>query len=135
MTECAERSLLTLISPSFEKVMALEAAGVRERLGFEQAGELGKMMIDRIVLCWLRVLYAEEYLSRCLRADSTMPQVDCADRLLLRANTRLLRSIESFVKVKRLLEPEKPLATDAVKIQTLTAGDILRGCTRKADAR
>lgn len=104
-----EKALLRKIAgclTGFEKFYEVEVRGMRERLGYEQATEIERILLDRIVMCYLRVIQAEDYQSSTLD-DGFLRQLEASDRLLLRAHTRLLRAVDAYVRIKVILSGER----------------------------
>jgi hypothetical protein len=62
-----EHSLIGhLATGAGEEFYTVEVEGMRERLGYEDATELERMLLDRIVVCWLRLQDSERTLSAYL---------------------------------------------------------------------
>lgn len=78
-------------------VLRQEVIGMRERMGFNEACEIEKMLIERIILCWLRTIHAEKvYISERQKTESLIKHQEFTDRQALRANTIYLRSIDAL---------------------------------------
>ncbi len=97
------------------KVMAGENLVVQESLGramesmrSELAGPnptpLERLLVDRVVACWLQVHYADAIYAQGMK-DLTLNQGDYYQRRQDRAHRRYLSAIRSLAQVRRLLSP------------------------------
>jgi len=69
-------------------------------------GPLEKLLIQHIVLCWLRLGYIEyHYTAVTSESNQSMKQIDYWERRLNAAQRRYLRSIETLSRVRRLNVP------------------------------
>jgi hypothetical protein len=75
-----------------------------KNLTLESDGPLEQLLITRVVMCWLRLMYAENYKTALMRADTTWTQIDGADKDLNRAHARYVRSIEALARVRKLVK-------------------------------
>lgn len=53
-----------------------------EKLTLESDGPLEQLMITRVVMCWLRLMYAESYKTGLMRASTTWSHIESADKEL-----------------------------------------------------
>jgi hypothetical protein len=103
------RALLMAMTPNAPGRRAMydrEYRRIRERLGWEDAGELERMMIEHILLCWFRFLYAELLVS----TNSGKLDVDAANKLdqqVTRAHNRYIRACESLSRMRLLRQVER----------------------------
>lgn len=79
----------------------------RDSLGWADAGSIERLLIERIMLCWLRLLWIENYNCNLMRPNVPMKESEYADRLLHRANSRYIRACESLSKMRLLKQVER----------------------------
>jgi hypothetical protein len=80
-----------------------EVEAMTKRLTLESDGPLEQMMIARVVMTWLRLMYAENDKSSLMRGGIRMDQIEHSDRELTRAHNRYVRSIEALARVRKLV--------------------------------
>ncbi len=73
-----------------------------ERLGWREADGLEKLLIERVLLCWMRLLWAENYNAALMGPGHSIKECEFADRTLLLAHNRFLRACEALGRVQRL---------------------------------
>src|SRR6185436_10830185 len=74
-----------------------------KNLTLESDGPLEQLMIARVVMCWLRLMYAENDKTSLMRISVRMDQIEHCDKELSRAHTRYVRSIEALARVRKLV--------------------------------
>jgi hypothetical protein len=74
-----------------------------KNLSLEGDGPLEQLLVTRVVMCWLRLMYAENYKTDLMRANTTWSHIESADKELSRAHTRYVRSIEALARVRKLV--------------------------------
>jgi hypothetical protein len=79
----------------------------RNQMGYADAGPVERLLIDRIVMCWLGLLHAEDYNAKCCQAGVTFKEADLAERHLSRANNRFLRAVEALQRYRVLIQAER----------------------------
>jgi hypothetical protein len=80
-----------------------EVEAMLKELTLESDGPLERLMVVRVVMTWLRLMYAENFKTRLMQASTTWTQIDGADKDLNRAHARYVRSIESLARVRKLV--------------------------------
>ena len=76
---------------------------MRRGLGFEQSPELEQLLIENIIVCWLRLQWAEYQLSGFMGTGSnSMSEVTYWERRLSIAQQRFLRVSNSLARVRKL---------------------------------
>jgi hypothetical protein len=85
------------------KLIKHEAEAMTKRLTLESDGPLEQMMVVRVVMTWLRLMYAENDKSSLMRGGIRMDQIEHSDRELTRAHNRYVRSIEALARVRKLV--------------------------------
>ena len=85
------------------KLIGDEVEAMTKRLTLESDGPLEQLMVARVVMTWLRLMYAEKDKSSHMRGGIRMDQIEHSDRELTRVHSRYLRSIESLARVRKLV--------------------------------
>lgn len=76
---------------------------IRQGLGFEQSPLLEQMLIENVIVCWLRLQWAEYQLSGFIgRGSNSMSEVTYWERRLSKAQQRFLRASNSLARVRKL---------------------------------
>jgi hypothetical protein len=89
-----------------------ECKEMRERLGWAEASQIERMMIEHIVLCWLRFVYAELLVSTNA-GNLTAADAEKLDRQISRAHNGYIRACESLSRLQLLKQVEKEAAAKA----------------------
>jgi hypothetical protein len=85
---------------------------LREEMGYPAASALEQMLIDHIVLCWVRLHDTEWYYQNINEKQHTLTIGDYWERKLSFAQKRYLRAVESLTRIRRLMkEPKSPVLT------------------------
>jgi hypothetical protein len=116
-----ELALVALVAgPSLVVSEAITARleKMRNELGEETASPLEKLLIRRLVLCWLATNAAEVERAELLQAGKA-ELLKAADKRVDRAHTRLLSATKALASVRKLLAPSVP------KVALLTVPSIL----------
>lgn len=93
----------------FSIAVASHVAGLLENFGYANASPLERLLIDSIVLNWVRLHTVELRFEESRKNDMTLSQIEQWERRLTLCQHRYLRAIESLAKVRRLLkEPQAP---------------------------
>ena len=71
---------------------------MRQDLGYEEASALDRLLIDQVVLCWLRLHYVEFH-------HTAISNRDHWERKLSATQRRYLRACETLARVRRLRLP------------------------------
>ena len=78
---------------------------LRDELGYKQASSFERLLIDHVVLCWLRLNYVE-FAYTGMKIDSMpTPRADYWERKLSTAQQRYLRASETLARIRRLRLP------------------------------
>ncbi len=78
---------------------------MREDLGYEQASALEGLLIDQVILCWLRVNYVEFSYTAMLNRDTPLSVADYWERKLSATQKRYLRACETLARIRKLKLP------------------------------
>jgi hypothetical protein len=84
-----------------------EVDQLKKRLTGDEATPLETLLIDAVLMCWLRFQQAESYRSSVMGPGQTFTHVEYADKMLTRAHNRYLKAIESLARLRRLNQPKK----------------------------
>jgi hypothetical protein len=84
-----------------------------KRLSSEDDSPLERLMIERIGMCWLRVLYAENACTMLMGTTQTFKQFEFADRQLGRAHARYVKAVESLARHRAILAAGRAAAAQA----------------------
>lgn len=74
----------------------------RGRLGYDAAGEVERLIIDRIMLTWLHVNTLEIHRRRVWEKGATLDRLAWYDRQVSRAHVDHLRALTALARVRRL---------------------------------
>jgi hypothetical protein len=84
-----------------------------KKLTLESDRPLEQLMVVRVVMTWLRLMYAENNKTCLMRGSVRMNQIEHADKELTRAHNRYVRSIESLARVRKLVRIAEMADTQA----------------------
>lgn len=86
---------------------------MRDDLGYKDASELEKLLIQHITLCWLRLAMAEAHSSLAYENDVSLAVATFHEKKLTACQKRFTRACESLVKVRRLMQGVRPFERQA----------------------
>ncbi len=103
----AEKIIGTLVSGTVgREALTTHTRVMRDGLGYQDAPELERGLIEHVVLCWLRVQKIEHgYTQFMAQASVVLSQADWWERRLTAAQVRYLRACEGLARVRRLTRP------------------------------
>ena len=78
---------------------------MRQDLGYEEAAALERLLIDQVVLCWLRMSHVEFHHAAISNRDTPLSLRDHWERKLSATQRRYLRACETLARVRRLRLP------------------------------
>jgi hypothetical protein len=87
--------------PGHFELLEREYETRRDNLGWANAGPMERLMIERIMLCWLRLLWVENYNGSFMKASVYMRESEYADKQLARAHSRYVKAVESLAKLRQ----------------------------------
>lgn len=90
--------------PSNDVLITVQVDNKRDALGYQEAGELERMLIDRMMMCWLRLVIAESYCSQLNGKVTTFKERDFAERNLTRANSRFLKATDALERYRLMTQ-------------------------------
>jgi hypothetical protein len=73
----------------------------RDQLGWKGASPIEQLMIERILLCWVRLLWTEHYNGSFMQPSVPMRESEYADKMFTRAYNRYMKAIESLAKLRQ----------------------------------
>jgi len=76
---------------------------LRTELGYAEALPVEKLLIDEIILCWLRHYDAERRYTEAQAGRSTMEHCTYWEKKVAATQRRYLRAVETFARVGKLL--------------------------------
>ena len=74
----------------------------RDQLGWKGASPIEQLMIERIMLCWVRLLWTEHYNGSFMQPSIPMRESEYADKMFTRAYNRYVKAIESLAKLRQV---------------------------------
>jgi hypothetical protein len=80
-----------------------ECKAMIKSLALESDGPLERLMVMRVVMTWLRLMYAEGNKTCLMGISARMDQIEHSDKELTRAHARHIRSIEALARVRKLV--------------------------------
>lgn len=81
-----------------------EVEAMTKRLTLDSDGPLEQLMVVRVVMTWLRLMYAENNKTCLMRGSVGMDQIEHSDKELTRAHNRYVRPIEALARVRKLVK-------------------------------
>lgn len=83
------------------EVFVAEAKALRQKLGVALAAPLEKLLIEQVVLCWLRHQFMEILHSQIMN-NGSLAQQQATTQMLSASQRRYLRAIETLARVRKL---------------------------------
>lgn len=114
--------------PAVREIVLAEIRRMADNMGYDQAPELEKLLIDGVIQTWLRWQTWEYYYNEISNIEGTsMRQAVFWEKRLTAAHNRYLKSCESLARVRKLLRPvmQVNLAQDGGQ-QVNVAGDVVK---------
>ena len=103
--------------------------GLREmkrELGYADAPLLERLLIEQVLLCWLRLNLAEYQYTNVDNQGGTFARMRYWEQRLTTAQVRYLRAIEALARIRKLARPT-PLQVNIGGQQVIAAGDVHAG--------
>ena len=92
-------------TPLIKESMKMNVSSLRLDLGYKDTSSMEKLIIEQIVLCWLRMNLIENAYSNNAIADGII-KLSAAqhwERILLSTQKRYLRAIETLARIRRII--------------------------------
>jgi hypothetical protein len=116
----ARAQLIQRISgtPLIEESLKAGTTQICRNLGYDSAPEIERLLIEQVVLCWVRLnLLESRYTSFREQHTLTIAQAHFLERRLNYAQRRYLRACETLARVRKIVR-----RTPALQINIATAG-------------
>src|SRR5262249_25091642 len=84
-----------------------EMEGMKESLMKEGSTPMELLLIEAILICWLRVQHAEFYRTQLINEAQSYTQYEFAEKMLTNAHNRYIKAIESLAKLRKLKQPKR----------------------------
>ena len=75
---------------------------LRRDLGYQQASALERLLIDQVVLCWLRLHYGEHNYTAVTKGATPIVLADYWERKLSASQRRFMRACETLARIRKL---------------------------------
>jgi hypothetical protein len=111
LQENAERSWIDAMAPKRPGQEFTRAAIQREvdrrrrEIGGEAQSPLERLLVDRVVLCWLQATFADARYAQRMTDGLTFKEGEYFQRQCERAQRQLLKAVQTLATVRRLLTP------------------------------
>jgi hypothetical protein len=79
---------------------------LRANLGYEQSNHIERLLIDQAVLCWVRLYFLEDCLSRATKGTHNRESGLYWDRRVTSAQHRYTQALVALAKVRKLKLPD-----------------------------
>jgi hypothetical protein len=99
-----QRAIMLKVTPGagdFE-LFQREYEARRDDLGWKDASPLERLMIERVTLCWVRLLWCENYNAAYMKGGVVMREAEFADKQLARAHSRYVKALESLARLRQV---------------------------------
>lgn len=107
----AQRSLLRNEAESEYSKEVVEA-GLnlkRKELGYEESSEMEKMLIEAVLLAWMRLNICEKRYSNRIANKLSFKEAEFLEKRMNHSQMRFLRAVEKLAKVRSLLKNDPKL--------------------------
>jgi hypothetical protein len=114
-------------TPFIKKSITRGIEAIRHNLGYDDALEVERLLIEQVALCWLR-LNLLEYEYTTIRNERTMniDQADFLEKRLNYAQRRFLRACETLARVRKVIRRTPALQVNIGGQQVNVLGDVKR---------
>ena len=92
-------------TPAIKESVTAGREAMRRELGYKDAPLLEKMLIDHLMLCWLRLQLAEHRYTNCIKEGGTLAQGESWEKRLSAVQRRYLRAVETLGRIRRMKLP------------------------------
>lgn len=90
---------------------------LRDELGYEIAPPLEKLLVEQVVLCWLRHNMLELQYTNAMNKGMTVATGDLLNRRLAASQRRYLRACETLARIRKMMR-----STPALQVNIAAAG-------------
>ncbi|MCE5237180.1 hypothetical protein LLH23_01645 [bacterium] len=107
LSELAGRSVVETVSayPATKESVLAGREAIRRDLGYESSPLLERMLVDHLVLCWMRLQLTEYRYSEFLKAGGSFQEAEYWEKRLSANQRRYLRAVETLARIRRLALP------------------------------
>nr|MDQ3361403.1 hypothetical protein [Actinomycetota bacterium] len=84
-----------------EETMPRKLEAMRKGLAGENSSALEKLLVDRVVVCWLQLQYFDVLYARSMKNSSTA-QSEHHQKLIDRAHKRYLSAIKALAQIRKM---------------------------------
>lgn len=109
------------LQPGLHIVVTAKAKQMAKDLGAEQATQIERLLIDQVIIAWLRWQTVEWTYQRGFAESITLTKALYFEKRLSAAHRRYLNAIESLARVKRLLK-RAPVQINIAQQQIVSNG-------------
>jgi hypothetical protein len=92
-----------------------EVESMRGGLNYEESSGIERLMIDRIINCWLSLCLRERELSTYDEGQHMIKHVEFAEARMQKAHARYLKAVEQLAKIRFLMSRTNPARLTAVR--------------------
>jgi len=78
---------------------------MRREFGYDTSPLLEQMLIDHLILCWLRLQMAEHRYTEFIKEGGTLAQAEFWEKRLAAVQRRYLRAVETLARIRKLALP------------------------------
>jgi hypothetical protein len=89
------------------ELLAAQVAERKRQMGYAEATGVEQMLIERVMMCWLRVIADESRVNNSYGSGVSLKQCDYAERSLSRAHSRFLRACEALERYRAMAQITK----------------------------
>lgn len=98
---------------------------MRAELGFEQSTLAERLLIEQVLLCWLRLGVLERAQTRAMRGEQSIAYLTYLEAATTLAQKRYTNALTALARVRRLMQPRgRVKAVNRPDEITLPAGDV-----------
>ena len=112
---------------SSRELVKAQIYDMQKELGYYRAPQLEKILIDAVLLNWLRWQHAEYQHTSMNAGDMSLTKAEFLEKRLTAAQGRYLRAVETLARVRKLISPvmQVNIAQDGGQ-QVNVAGDLVK---------
>jgi len=111
------------------EMLPLQLAAMREELAGPDPSPLERLLVERVVVCWLQLQHADIVYAQHMK-NLTLKQRDHYQRWQDRQHNRYLSAIRALAQVRKLLKPSVAQINIAEQQVNLAGGELPNGTDR-----
>jgi hypothetical protein len=101
---------------------------IRDEMGYHEAPIMEKLLIENIVICWLRLQHYEQQVAFRMKGSYSLPALEFWERRLSMAQRRYTAACETLAKIRKMKIPA--VQFNIGEKQVNVAGDLKTGTTK-----